>query len=205
MFTATEFWDWFKANNSNFFFLNQINDEQERERLLDIFLSHLHKYSDKLFFLIGGHPDETQDLIITAEGNVSAFDQVEELVKSAPKIDNWNIIAFKPPADSIPASESNGVSLNAEDLWFMPLENKKNPDSLGIRVFIPGYQTERREDFLYVTHQLLDVLLGEKVYALNVHHVDLDEFVDGASNKGLIELTKLLQYIQWRNNRIKSH
>lgn len=200
-YTANEFWDWFVANNSSFFFLNQIKDEQERERLLDLFLDHLHKYSDQVYFLIGGHPDETQDLIITAEGKVSAFDKVEELVKHAPKVNNWNIIAFKPAGDSNPTSQSNGVSLKAKDLWFTPLENKKRPDLLGIKIFIPDYQSERREDFLYVTHQLLDVLLGEKVYALNIHHVDIGELPDDYLNRNFIELLELPRYIEWRNNR----
>lgn len=200
MNTAKDFWDWFEANNSSYFFLNQIENENERERLLNIFIGHLHKYSDQLYFLIGGHPDEIQDLIITAEGNVSAFDKVEELVKYAPKIDHWNIIAFKPPVDSNPSSESNGVLLNAKDLWFTPLENKKRPDLLGIMIFIPEYLPDRREDFLYVTHQLIDVLLGEKVNALSVHHVDIAGLPEDYLNKDFIEFLDLPRYIGWRNN-----
>lgn len=199
MYTADEFWSWFKANNSNFFFLNQVDNKQERERLLDLFEDHLHRYSDKIYFLIGGHPDKVQDLIITAEGNLSAFDKVEELVRHAPKIDNWNVIAFKPPADSIPTSEANGISLNAKNLWFTPLENKKSPDLLGIRIFSPDYLPERREDFLFVAYQLLDVLLGEKINALYIHHVDIAELPDDFH--GLIELPKLQQYIEWRNKK----
>ena len=97
MISATEFWDWFKKNNFQFFFLNQINDENEKQRILDELDSKLNEYSEGLYFEIGGHPDDTQDLIITADGDINYFKDVKHLVKNAPKISNWNIIAFKPP------------------------------------------------------------------------------------------------------------
>jgi len=72
-----QFWDWFKENEAKYFFLNQINDDNEKERLLVDFLSHLHEYCDQLFFEVGGYPNEKQDLIITAEGDMTFFDKVK--------------------------------------------------------------------------------------------------------------------------------
>ncbi len=71
-----EFWNWFKENEAKFFSLNQIDDENEKERLLDYFLERLHDYCDQLYFLIGGRPDEIQELIITADGDTSNYKNI---------------------------------------------------------------------------------------------------------------------------------
>jgi hypothetical protein len=123
------FWNWFKTNNSKYFYLNQIKDLVEKEKLLDQFLKQLHNYCDKLYFEIGGFPNQPQELIISAEGNKNYFDKVEALVKVAPKINDWQIIAFKPPMGVDFITEYGGVKLNVHEIWFLPLENNKAKSS----------------------------------------------------------------------------
>jgi len=67
MDTTSQFWNWFKHNNKAYLFLDSV-DEDVQEKLLNDFEEELHKYCDKLFFEIGGSPDEDQEVIITAEG-----------------------------------------------------------------------------------------------------------------------------------------
>src|SRR4051794_15901947 len=125
------FWDWFKTNNSKYYYLNQITDLEKREKLLNQFLEQLHNYCDNLFFEIGGVPNEPQELIISAEGNKDYFDKVEELVAAAPKLSDWEIIAFKPPLGVDYITEYKGIKLNARKIWFLPLDNEDDPKSLG--------------------------------------------------------------------------
>lgn len=200
MISAKDFWDWFKKNNAKYFFLNQIDDEEEREKLLNEFMEQLHKYSEKLFFEIGGHPDETQDLIITAEGNMDYFAKVEELVNKAPQIKNWNIIAFKPPVDSNFVTEYNGVKIDPLKAWFMPLENKNAPKQLGLKIYTLDYSPSRNNDYLTAAYIALDSLLGEKSSALNVQHVEVAELLNDFQKEKLISLSQLPQYLKWKKS-----
>lgn len=201
MISAKDFWRWFEKNNAKFFFLNQIDNKEEKEKLLDNFLEHLHQYSDKLFFEIGGHPDETQDLIITAEGNLDYFPKVEELVKQAPKLKDWNIIAFKPPFDPGFVIEYRGIKIDPKKTWFLPLENEDNPSQLGLKICTLDYSSSKEKDFLSAAYLALDSILGEKSNALNVQHVQVEDLPNDPEEEGLINLAELPQYITWKKSK----
>jgi hypothetical protein len=167
------FWDWFQKNEAQYFFLNQISDdEDEKENLLETFLNHLHNYCDRLFFEIGGLPDEKQDLIITAEGDTDYFAQVEMLVNTAPLLEHWNFIAFKPARQDY-TIEYNNITLDPNTLWFIPLNSNNNPQKIGIRLYADEYDETEEEDFLTASYLVLDNVLGEKSNALDIGYVEL--------------------------------
>lgn len=196
MLSSTDFWEWFKKNNSQYFFLNQIDDESERERVMDLLLEKLHQFSDQLYFLIGGHPDDTQDLIITAEGNVDYFSKVEELVNAAPALDNWNIIAFKPQAEEPFTINYNKAKIDTSKAQFIPLENKKQPELLGLRLIVDEYSIDNKQDFLNAAYEVLDTLLGEKLNALYVKHVEVTGTQQNNLQSASIPLSDLPRYIR---------
>ncbi|GAA0894544.1 hypothetical protein GCM10009122_42250 [Fulvivirga kasyanovii] len=202
MLSPEDFWNWFSKNKNQFFFLNQIDNPLERERLLDIFLIQLHSYCNHLYFKIGGHPDETQDLIITAEGDSRYFNKVEELVKHAPKFKDWNILVFKPPKGTDFNTTYKGITLNPNKLWFLPLENKKQPSQIGIKVCIEGYKASLQEDFLTASYLVLDEMLGEKSSALDIHHVEVGPLPNNPEDNGLIEFIELADYIKWKKTKL---
>jgi hypothetical protein len=192
-----QFWDWFKKNEAKFFFLNQINNDNEKERILDDFLSHLHKYCNHLFFEVGGYPDKKQNLIITAEGDMDFFDKVESLVKHAPPLEYWNVIAFK-PAMGFGIIEYNGVKLDPETMYFDPLSNKTS-QKIGLRVHVDNFNPTREKDFLQAVYLLLDNILGEKSAAIEIGYVDIKSLPSISEREYLIEFIKLPRYIQWNN------
>ncbi|MCR8560917.1 hypothetical protein KXD93_24885 [Mucilaginibacter sp. BJC16-A38] len=199
MSTEQQFWDWFIKNEGKYFFLCQVDDADERERLLDDFLEHLHRYCDKLFFEIGGHPDEKQDLIISAEGNTDFFDAVESLVKAAPQVERWNIIAFKPVMDDF-VTEYNGIRLNPKEMYFIPLSNKASTQ-LGVRIYAEGYDPNLKTEFLTAAYLALDCLLGEKSCALDIGYVEVKSLPSVPERDELIEFTKLRRYVEWHKNK----
>jgi hypothetical protein len=194
-----QFWDWFKKNEAKYFFLNQINDDNKRERLLDDFLDHLHIYCDQLFFEVGGYPNEKQDLIITAEGDTDFFDKVESLVNQAPQLEYWNVIAFK-QAMKDSTTEYNGIKLDPKTMWFIPLSNKASP-KIGLRIYIDNYNPTNEEDFLTATGLVLDNILGEKLNALNIGYIETVNLDSVPEKEDLIELLKLSRYIEWKKSK----
>jgi len=203
MTNEQQFWDWFKKNEAKYFFLHQIDDKVEKERILDGLEEHLHLYCENLFFEVGGHPDQKQDLIITAQGNADFFNDVESLVEKAPQLEHWNVIALKPAVGDDTVVEYNGIKLASETMWFFPLHSEKSK-KLGLRVYIENYNPADKDTFLFVTYLILDNLLGERSSALDIGYVEIENLPPIHETLDLIELSKLPRYVKWKKKRATS-
>ncbi len=187
-----------KKNNESYSFINQV-DIEIKEKLLGNFSEELHKYCDKLYFEIGGNPEECRELIITAEGNKDYFKQVESLVNTAPKIDKWVFTAFIPPRDIHFQLKYEGLILSPEEMWFMPLENKDNALAIGFNICLRNYELVHTHDFFEsAMYKILDVLLGEKSAATDIDYIAFDQLPDNPEEEGMIELAELPDYIAWK-------
>lgn len=200
MDTISQFWKWFKDNNKAYTFLNSI-EEETKEKLLNEFLKQLHKYCDSVYFEIGGYPDGDQELIITAEGDKNYFGKVEELVNAAPKIDGWTFIAFKPPMPDNFKSKWDDLELDTKNMWFLPLSNDKTQD-LGIRVCFSNQDLIKNNETLTpLLYKMLETIVGEKSFALDIHYVDTDLLPDDPEQEGLYPILELPNYIQWHKSQ----
>lgn len=197
MASPKEFWEWFIKNEAKFYFLNQIEDDEERERVLDVFQKKLHQYCPHLYFEIGGLPNADQELIITSEGNIDFFDNVTCLVDKAPNISNWKIVAFKQPHNGNYVFENKKVKISTKEIWFLPLSNEQKPNMLGLRIGIPKFQKEIKEDYLNAMHKVLNTKLGEKNYSLYISFVDVVDLPSNPKQNGFIEFVDLNNYMQW--------
>ena len=199
--TITSFWKWFEENNHAFLFTNDV-DEEVREQLLSDFQDELHKYNDKLYFLIGGLPNGDQELIITAEGDVEQFESVEELVSQAPTIKNWIFIAFIQPIDEDNTVGYQDVEITRSELWFMPLQSSSAPSSIGIKVGVPGYDSLDKNSADNAVYKMLDTVLGEKSFAQDIDYLDIGELPENPEEKGMIELAELPAFVAWKKKKL---
>jgi hypothetical protein len=197
-----QFWNWFKNNHSAYLFINQIEDKDEKERLLDNLMNSLHKYCDKLYFQIGGHPEEDQELIITAEGDVNYFGFVEELIAHAPALDNWKFIAFlQPNSNDDFYIDYEGIVLASKDMWFLPMDHEDSPSLIGLRVCIKNYDNLKDNEWMQPTvYKIIEAIVGEKAFALDIDYIEIDELPDDPKEDDMIELTGLLSYITWHKS-----
>jgi hypothetical protein len=201
---TTLFWNWFKENNKSYLFINSL-DEDLKEKHLDKCLEQLHLYCDKLYFEIGGLPNEVQELIVTAEGDKDYFDEVERLISAAPEINGWTFIAFKPATVEHFTSKWSDLKMTTEEMWFQPLSNEGN-SNLGIRVFIPDQaQKVNHKSFKPLLFKMLDTIIGERSFALDIQYVDTSLLQSKPEEQGLLPILELPEYIKWhKSQRMKS-
>jgi hypothetical protein len=195
-------WNWFEENNHAFLFTNEVDDDV-KEQLLEDFLTELHKYNDKLYFQIGGSPGEGQELFITAEGDPEQFASVEELINNAPEIKNWIFIAFMQSSEDDNIINYQGVEIKRSDLWFMPLQSQSNPNNIGIRICVPNYEALKTNEWIdNAIYKMLDTVLGERSFALDIDFLDIAELPEEPEEKGLINLAELRAFITWKKKKL---
>ncbi len=195
------FWNWFEVNSHKYTALAQITDLDKKEELLNTLLEELHKYCPKLYFQIGGGPNEDHELIVTAEGDKDYFDAAESLVSSAPDINGWQIFALKPPMGVNFVTIYEDITLDPAEAWFLPLDGQTDPNSFGLIIYFPNFSAEQKETFLNGSYQMLDTILGEKSVALDLQYVDVDILPGNPEEMGLIEVADLPKYMKWRTEK----
>jgi hypothetical protein len=197
MKNPASFWQWFRANESRF----RNVEVPEKEQLLDEFMAQLHEFSDELWFQLGGHPNGPHDLIITAEGNLDAFHKVRRLVGAAPQIPGWQFIAFKPAHGFDFVTSYRGLTFAPEATWFLPLESREDPESLGLRVAYAHFDPSRQQDFLTAAYIMLEGGLGELVTAERIQYVEVGLLPSVPEAAGYIEINELSDYLVFRARR----
>lgn len=149
-----EFWRWFLEHEAELFSFDPGN-EPERERLFDGLADVLRKVDQDLVFEFG--PKESvREFVISAGGTKRAFPAVVSVVREAPTLKRWNLIAFR-PRRAPSTVEFRGKRVDPSQVRFTLLDNGK---IAGVRLFLPGFQ-ERDPDLRQVGYLLLDNALGE--------------------------------------------
>lgn len=206
MLKEKRFWEWFEINQSEYQHLDDL-DIQQKELLLDQLLTQLHEFCDGLYFQIGGNPSkERRELIITAEGNLKYFQEVEKLVNAAPEFNSWQIIAFKQPMGNDFITTYSGLVLDPKNMWFLPLNNKQKPEMIGIKICVNNYASSEANKYKQAIYQVVDNLLGEKITATEIDYLDVGNLLDYNPEKdGLIELIDLPKYIIWKKGKVSDN
>lgn len=168
-------------------------------------MGHLHNYCDQLFFEIGGWPGKEQELIITADGNLDYFKYVEKLINSAPVIQNWSFTAFLQPQELDYTSNFEDVELKPLEIWFLPLDNKSEPKSVGLRICLPNYQLVKESEWLdAAVYNVLNTTLGEKTFALDVNYIEINGLPEKPEDHGMIELKDLPAFLKWKKAKLSA-
>jgi hypothetical protein len=161
----------------------------------------LHDYCNKLYFELGGKPNGTQELIISAGGNKEYFDKADYLVSLAPKIADWEFVSLKPARGINFITNYEGIQIDPKKIWFSPLEDKKDASKLGLRLYIPNFKEKNENTFIDASYEMLDSMLGERRSAMDIQHIEVVQLPLNHEQQGLIELSKLADYIQWKKGK----
>jgi hypothetical protein len=199
-----QFWDWFAQNNKAYLFLEEVPDDL-RETMLDNLQAELHKYCDQLYFEIGGHAKDDQELIITAMGNSQYFEKLDALIKEAPVIKDWKFIAYVAPTADAFKINFEDAEFQSSEMWFLPLDDEGTEGKLSLAVFVRNFELVKESKWLMSgIYQALYSVLGEKSFALNLKHIEVGQLPDDPIDEGMMELSELPWYIKWRMKNVRS-
>ena len=150
------FWHWFEKNESRLF-----SFEKDQERVFDDLAAAMNKVNSALTFEFGPvSGGKRREFVISAGGIKKAFPAVEALHSSAPKLDRWIFIKFRPRRMFINDLEFAGRKVKAKDVHFL-LFKDENPAKVGVMVFLDGYKEAEKSIFGQIGYLFLDEALGE--------------------------------------------
>jgi hypothetical protein len=150
-----KFWSWFEAHEDDVFYF-----DRDREKIFDSLARQLRKVHRDLVFEFSGISGGKREFTISAGGIKSLFPEVISVVREAPALPRWRIIAFRQRQD-VPEITFRDRTLRREDLYF---DYTAAQDKLNIYVFIPGLAQASAEDITNLKtmgYLFLDTTLGE--------------------------------------------
>ncbi len=187
------FWEWFMKNQDTYY--NKIEDLEVREKIFDDLSNELHKIHEDLVFEFSPiHKNGNREFTISADGLKELFPYVENLVKAAPKLNNWKINAFRQPVPGDGLQLQMGEwKVSYSDIFFRYADDN---DKIGIELNIRGYDsTGSSQNAVYI---LLDGLIGEYNVVTKISWIDWVK-LDEAKADSLIPLIELRDLIKKLN------
>lgn len=95
---------------------------------------------------------------VSADGNAERFDQVRSAVAAAPRIEGWEIKAFRQRGSLNAVINMNGRKWGYDDLWCAV---KPDGSSAQVTIYVRGLTRESAESLLGASLVLLDNAVGE--------------------------------------------
>ena len=178
------FWNWFETN------IKLLNGfEPDMETVLDSISKNLNAYNPNLAFEIS-QPDKdgVREFIISAEGVIDEFQSVIDLYESSPKLEGWEIIAFRPRMSLEYSINFSGLELDPKDLWIFWREEEGNFDLI---IYFPNYEEEHRNTFVEAAYILLDMAIGEYYVAAGIRYIDHQLLPENPEGGGLFPFKSL--------------
>lgn len=148
------FWEFFAEQEPH---LSRVQTNQDPA--LDGLLLSLHRIDPKLFFMLSSDA-KPHEFVLTVEGDSTKYALAEAVIAAAPKLPNWTFRALVPAMGFGFRTEYEGFEIDPASLWFLPLESRSNPSSLGLRVGIPRLDPAKSSTAKNAVLTFLDSALG---------------------------------------------
>jgi hypothetical protein len=168
-----EFWKWFEAHENEIFHF-----ERKREKVFDKLASRLRRVHPDLVFEFSSVSEGRREFIVSAGGIKSAFPEVTALVRAAPALPRWQVIAFRQRQD-VPEIRCGDKALNRDEVFF---DYVPTGDKIDLLLFIPGLADSSQEALTglkTIGYLLLDTTVGEydvEAKIAGIRMLDASEF-----------------------------
>ena len=150
-----KFWKWFNKNQIILF-----DFEINQEEIFDELNYQLKLVNEDLTFEFGPKINGKREFVISADGIETAFPSVISLYESAPKLEKWDIIKFRPRRFPLNEIHYNNIEIKVDDVRFILIKDN-DPNKVGIILFIKNYNKNKENTFKSIGYLYLDEALGE--------------------------------------------
>jgi hypothetical protein len=195
-----KFWKWFVKNETTIF-----EFEKDQEKVLNLISSKLTSYKDDVTYEISHVKDGKREFIISADGIADAFPYVESLVKSAPELKLFSIIAFRPRIDGYEGFklEYAGSEFDVSKVW---VYYRVEDGFFDLIVYHPDFNEQESNTFISGSYILLDMALGEYDVVNNIRYIDHQKIPENPIELGLkpfADLRKVFDEYKMANKPLK--
>jgi hypothetical protein len=180
------FWQWFDTNKEQYENLTPENQSAK----LNILIDKLHDIDSELSVEISA---EIQEIVISAEGDTSRFALVEEIVRKAPPLEEWDVTAFRQPKLEDFTLQYEEITLTPSELYFLPVENN---NQLDIIIYGVGFSKYNYNKLAHYGMIMLDKVMGEYNVAAKVRYYDFKDLNEAKNSDSLIPLSELNDFIE---------
>jgi len=115
--SINDFWNWFSTKYAAEHSTSMTVQENSEATAGEI-TRRLKTINKDLTWQFGKRDGIKRQLIISAGGIKQLFPVVTEVVKDAPELKYWSIIAFKPRLEKLEPIEIDGIMVSPEDIFF---------------------------------------------------------------------------------------
>jgi hypothetical protein len=180
------FWDWFIKNADLYF-----SFEGNQKVLFSRLKAELNKiHPDIVFEFSPILENGTREFVISADGIKSTFPIVTTLVKQAPELKEWKIVAFRQPHKNVNQVNYQNLTINFDDVFF---RYAKDNGKIGLELNIRGYLDS--PEWSTAVFILLDNILGEFDTEMILSYINKQELKEDEVNT-LFPITALPNVIQ---------
>ena len=163
-----KFWSWFYKNQETYY--SVIENLEIRERIFNNLSTELKKvHQDLVFEFSPIHENGIREFTVSAEGIKELFPIVENLIKKAPEIKNWQFNAFRQriPGDEFEIQQGD-FKIGYSDIYFRYVDGEYG--KLGIELNIRDYdENGQTQNAIYI---LLDGLIGEYDITMGIDWIE---------------------------------
>ena len=184
------FWNWFIKNKTKI--ENFIDSELTDYSVYNTLTNKIKSYNSLLVPELTKNNDNKYVLIITPDGIKDGVQPTKKLAQACPPIENWVILKFRQPSDSITLN-FKGLQYPSSDIEIIP-EVDTNKEVVNIDVFIRNMNEDPKKyqslAFLYFDHILGEFNTITRVGYIEFHHLDEGKTVENSIT--LLDLRNLI-------------
>ena len=189
------FWEWFIEHRETISSDMRSNDKDRQRETVHRVDSRIGEVAPGVGFVYG-HSGKPNRFVITANGIRERIPLVEEMLESAPKLDDWEFVAFRPPSNAtsdfqITIGED---TLDIEDVVCRAFDLRE--EGIGVTLYPRQMCDENYDRIRTLATILMDHVIGEYASMTLIDSLRVDPLSEMHSTKNAVLLSELREFLE---------